>query len=102
MLGKHVRRFVGHFNKVKDLGRSAYQAGRAVAHAIDHGASVIHRTHEALAPLLQNSEAGRSASRSIKSGLGDFAHLKTKATRAHRAVEDASTRVRTALPEYSF
>ena len=102
MWQKHVRRFVGHYSKVKEFGMNAYQTGRAVAHAIDHGASVVHRTHEALAPLLQNSEVGRSASRGIKSGLGDFEHLKTKATKAHREIENASTRVRTALPEYSF
>ena len=102
MLGKHVRKFVGHFNKVKEFGMNAYHTGRAVAHAIDHGASVVRRTHEALAPLLQNSEAGRSVSRSITSGLGDFAHLKTKATRAHREIENASNNVRSSLPEFSF
>ena len=102
MWGKQVRRFVGHFNKVKEYGRSAYQTGRAFAEMVDHGASVFRRTHAALEPLMRESEAGRSVSRGIKSGLGDFKHVKSKVLQKHRAAEEASTRVRTALPEYSF
>ena len=102
MWQKHVRRFVGHFSKVNEYGRNAYQTGRAVAEMVDHGASVVRRTHEALEPLMRDTEAGRSMSRGVKSGLGDFEHMKSKVLQKHRAVEDASNRVRTALPEYPF
>ena len=102
MWQKHVRRFVGHFSKVKEYGRAAYQTGRAMAAMVDHGASVVRRTHEALEPLLRDSETGRSMSRGLKTGLGDFEHMKSKVLQKHRAVEETTNRVRTALPEYSF
>ena len=102
MWQKHVRNFVGHFSKVKESGRSAYQTGRAFAEMVDHGASVVRRTHEALEPLMRDSEAGRSMSRGLKTGLGNFEHMKSKVLEKHRAVENATNRVRTALPEYSF
>jgi hypothetical protein len=102
MWQKHVRRFVGHFSKVKEYGRSAYHTGRAVAEMVDSGASVIRRTHEALAPLMHDTDAGRAVSRGIRSGLGDYEHGKSKVLQKHRAVEEATSRVRTALPEYSF
>ena len=102
MWGKHVRRFVGQFSKVKEYGRSAYHTGRAIAEMVDHGASVVRRTHEALEPLMRDTEAGRSMSRGVKSGLGDYEHGKSKVLQKHRAVEEATSRVRTALPEYTF
>ena len=102
MWQKHVRRFVGHFAKVKEYGRSAYHTGRAFAEMVDHGASVVRRTHEALRPLMDEHDAGKAVSRGIKSGLGNFEHAKSKVLQQHRKVEEATTRVRSALPEYSF
>ena len=101
MFGKLGKRYAGHFNKAKGYAMGAYRAGRQIASAIDAGADIVSRTHQALAPLLQETDVGRKASRAVTSGMEGYDHAKSNVLSKHRKVEETAGRVRQFAPELS-
>ena len=85
MIGRKLaRRTSDFFSKVKSYAGSAYYHGKSLAQAIDQGADIVRRVHGALEPALKDSQYGRAASQNIKSGLGNFEHLKSGVLKRHR------------------
>ena len=100
-LGKRYAGHLGHFSKVKGFAMGAYRTGRQIAAAIDAGADIVSRTHQALSPLLQETDVGRKASIAVTSGMEGYDHAKSNVLNKHRKVEEAAGRVRQFAPELS-
>ena len=101
MYGKLAKRVYRGFGKAHHFARDVYGGARRVASAIDQGADLVGRVHQAVAPALAQSDMGRQASRAIKSGMEGYAHGKSSILAKHREVEETTSRVRSFAPELS-
>ena len=97
--GKAKRQFLSNYSKVKSVAQHAYHSGRKIASYIDEGLAIAGRVHQAIRPLLDETEAGRQASRAIKSGMTQYSQAKESITQKHRRIEETAGLVRTAAPE---
>ena len=101
MYGKLAKRLYKGYGKVHHYARDMYGGARRVAHAIDQGADLVGRVHQALAPALTQTDMGRKASKAITSGMEGYAHSKSSILAKHREVEETTSRVRSFAPELS-
>ena len=101
MFGKLGRRFVSQYSKAKGHLAYAYGQARHIAQGIDNAMDVARRTHEALRPVMEQSQYGRQASRALTSGVEGYHHEKSKLLARHREVEETTGRVRQFAPELS-